>query len=143
MPTHEYPCLVNVQRGGGNVPAYCIFHARVGDVLTWAAIKRLQDTPGAPQRKESRAKVSAIKRFLTKDARNTIPTAVILTLNLPDGSVKRLGSDEAGWDPETGVGRLIFDVADNVADADKPGLVVDGQHRLLGMKAFDPNFHVN
>jgi DGQHR domain-containing protein len=125
------------------VPVFCIFHAEVGQVLQWAAIRRLQDVPGAPQRKESPAKVNAVKRFLTLDARNTIPTAVIITLGLPVASVKQIDSGADGWDPDTGIGRLEFELPDNVDDADKPGLVVDGQHRLLGMNKHDPTIHVN
>ncbi len=144
MPTtFRYPCLVSQQRTGDNVPTFCIFHAEVGQILKWAAIRRLQDEPGAPQRKESPAKVNAVKRFLSLDARNTIPTAVILTLNLPLNSVKRMDTGAVGWDPESSIGRLEFELPDDVTDADKPGLVVDGQHRLLGMNKHDPSTHVN
>jgi DGQHR domain-containing protein len=144
MPTpFRYPCLVSRQRPGDNVPVFCIFHAEVGQVLQWSAIRRLQDVPGAPQRKESPAKVNAVRRFLTQDARNTIPTAVIITLNMPVTSIKRVDTGADGWDPATGIGRLDFELPDNVDDAHKPGLVVDGQHRLLGMNKHDPTIHVN
>jgi hypothetical protein len=34
---------------------------------------------------------------------------------------------------------LSFEVPDGVQEANKPGLVIDGQHRLEGAKAFDPS----
>ena len=139
----RYPCIVSQQRQGDNVPLFCIFRAAVGQVVQWAAIRRLQDVPGAPQRKESPAKVNAVKRFLALDARNTIPTAVIITLNLPVESIKRLDTGEVGWDVQTGIGQLEFEIPDNIADPDKPGLVVDGQHRLLGMNKYDQTIPVN
>jgi DGQHR domain-containing protein len=139
----RYPCIVSQQRQGENVPLFCIFRAAVGQVVQWAAIRRLQDVPGAPQRKESPAKVNAVKRFLALDARNTIPTAVIITLNLPVESIKRLDTGEVGWDVQTGIGQLEFEIPDDIADPEKPGLVVDGQHRLLGMNKYDQTIPVN
>src|SRR5262245_23548167 len=87
VPTFRYECLVTIQRPQGGAPSFCLFHAPAGEILEWADIKRLEEEAGAPQRRTSPAKVKAIRRFLEKDQRNTIPTSVVLTI---EGSPDRL-----------------------------------------------------
>jgi len=111
----------------------CIFHAPVAEILAWSDIRRLEDEPGAPQRRMSPAKVKAIRRFLEQDKRNTIPTSVILTLDLPEGSVERIEGYES-------FAILTVEVLEG---QQKPGLIIDGQHRLLGMNDFSPTTNVN
>jgi DGQHR domain-containing protein len=81
----------------------------------------------------SPAKVKAIRRFLEQDKRNTIPTSVILTLDLPEGSVESVEGYES-------FAILNFEVLEG---QQKPGLIIDGQHRLLGMNDFSPTTNVN
>ena len=120
MPPFRYECLPVVQQESAGAPSFCIFHAPVADVLAWSDIRRLEDEPGAPQRRMSPAKVKAIRRFLEQDKRNTIPTSVILTLDLPAGSVVKVDGYES-------FSVLTFEVQEG---QQKPGLVIDGQHRL-------------
>lgn len=132
-----YPCLVYRQRNAAeNTPTFCFFHAPVGEILQWAAIKRLEDEAGAPQRRASPAKVAAIKNFLKSDQMNTIPTSVIITLDLPGYEVRSLTPEHQADDY---IGFLEFDVEDNKL----PGLVIDGQHRLLGVDKFGPEISIN
>jgi len=81
------------------------------------------------QRLRNEAKIRAIGRFLTLDPRNTIPTAITVALR-----------------GLTITGDLQLDACSSVEvpDSDPPaGLVIDGQHRLFGMSAFDPSLRVN
>ncbi len=133
MPTFRYECLVSRQRLTPASPEFLLFHAPAGEILQWSAIKRLEDTPGAPQRKPSTAKVRAIRRFLETDPRNTIPTSVILTLDLAPG---QLGPRE------TNSSLAVLEFVWNPGDQ-QPGLVIDGQHRLLGVKLFSQDTQVN
>ena len=107
----------------------------MGEILTWADIKRLEEEPGAPQRRTSPAKVKAIKRFLDTDQRNTIPTSVILTIDIPLDRIHRVDVD--------GTHSFAFVDIEVVPNTPKPGLVIDGQHRLLGMKDYAPDTDVN
>jgi len=94
MASYHYPCLVYSQRQEvKDSPTFCLFHAPVGEILEWADIKRLEEEAGAPQRRTSPAKVGAIKNFLKHEPKNTIPTSVILTLDLPGYQVKPLPLD--------------------------------------------------
>src|SRR5579884_4031986 len=132
MPTFEYECLASRQRNAPGVPTFLLLHAPVGQVLQWAAIRRLEEERG-PQREKSSAKVKAIRRFLDIDQRNTIPTSVVLTLDLPAGAFTQPVAPSS-------VGRLRFDWDQGNP---QPGLVIDGQHRLYGIDEFDSNTHVN
>lgn len=125
MPLFRYECLVSRQRQTANAPEFLLFHAPAGEILQWAAIKRLEEVPGAPQRQTSPAKVRAIKRFLETDDRNTIPTSVILTLDLVPGQLVR--------EPDSSFAELEFEWNPGQA---QPGLVIDGQHRLMGVATF-------
>jgi DGQHR domain-containing protein len=136
MPTFRYDCLLSKQRTSADAPSFCIFHAPAGEILDWADIRRLNpDDPGAPQRQTSRAKVRAIKKFLDGDQRNTIPTSVVLTIDLGLEQIERLQIDGTH-----SFGTIKIEFADG---APKPGLVIDGQHRLYGMKEFGPDTEVN
>ena len=133
MPRFEYECLVSRQRDTVGAPTFLLFHAPAGDVLQWAAIKRLEDEPGAPQRQTSPAKVKAIRRFLDTDERNTIPTSVIVTLDLGNGEFTEPQAPSS-------VARIQFEWNEGTP---KPGLVINGQHRLYGIEAFDRETQVN
>jgi len=64
MASYQYPGLVYRQRQEvEDTPTFCLFHAPIGKVLKWADIKRLEDEVGAPQRRTSPAKVTAIEHF--------------------------------------------------------------------------------
>ena len=131
MPVYEYDCLVYKQRPAARaVPEFCLFHAPVGEIDSWADVLRLETGPGGAQRSLNTSKLHAIKRFL-RDPDNTIPTSIIISLNLPSearimegGQLRKI--------------RFTYDQADP-----KFAVVIDGQHRLLGMKDLDPSLHVN
>ena len=133
------PCLFFHQRDNVDSPQFALFCAPASEVLQWAAIRRREDDPEGPQRRLSRAKINAIKRFFQLDECNTIPPAVTVTLQIGDNALKPVDSNP---DLES-MKILSFAVDDNIADADKPGLVIDGQHRLIGMEEFDSNLRVN
>jgi len=138
MPRYEYSCFRAKQRGEeAGSPEFCLFFAPAGQVLKWAAIQRIADQVGAIQRATNKAKVRGISRYFEKDGRNTIPTAVVVTLDVQDGNFRRVQCEGAQVHNV-----LAFEVADNITDAEKPGLVVDGQHRLLGMDDFDPELPI-
>jgi DGQHR domain-containing protein len=129
---YVYDCLVYAQRPDqSHVPEFCLFHAPAGEVLEWADIERLEKGPGGAQRGVNKTKVGSVKRFLD-DIANTIPTAVILALDVPDTAKV---TDEDGI-----VRQIRFEYTDG---SRKPAIVIDGQHRLLGMTTFDRNIRVN
>jgi hypothetical protein len=97
--------------------------------LQWADIKRLPEKPGAPQRAVNKAKLLAVRRFLELDPRNTIPSGIIVNLNLPADAFKRAGQT---LPPELQLVTISFE------KDKKPGFIVDGQHRILGMNDLDP-----
>lgn len=140
MPLYSYPCLVYRQRPKveGSL-TFGLLHAPVGEILEWAAIKRLEDEAGAPQRRASPAKVGAIKNFLKNEPINTIPTSIIITIDLPSGyQVKILRRYKPGSSEYLGM--LEFEMEEGNP---QPGLIIDGQHRLLGMRNFNPQLNVN
>jgi DGQHR domain-containing protein len=103
--------------------------APVGEVIQWAAVERLTVTGEGHQRLRNEAKIRAIGGFLNLDPRNTIPTAV--TVALSDLTLSH--------DPQLDSCSTV-----EVPSSDPPaGLVIDGQHRLFGMSAFDPSLRVN
>jgi DGQHR domain-containing protein len=135
MAIFRYECLVTKQQTATEAPTFCLFHAPVGEILEWADIKRLEEEAGAPQRRTSPAKVKAIKRFLETNPRNTIPTSVILTIDISLDLIKPVAVNGP-----SSFGIIEFEVTPG---STKPGLVIDGQHRLLGMKDYAPTMDVN
>ena len=140
MPAFQIPCVVYRQREDANAPTFALFAASAHSVLQWAAIRRRQDDPAGPQRRLSQAKINAIRNFFQLDARNTIPTAVIVTLDLPAGAIEQVAPNR----PETASLQILrFVVADDTQPRDFPGVVIDGQHRLIGVDSFSQNCFVN
>lgn len=139
MATKEYCAFIFKQRSNENVPLFCLFHAPVEEVLEWAEVKRLEEEPGAPQRRTSPAKVKAVAKFIEEDSRNSIPTSLILTIDLPPENIDRLESPC----PSTETNYLAkIKITYGEGDV-KPALIIDGQHRLYGLKDCQNNLHVS
>lgn len=124
----DYPCLVFKQRPQDlQAPVFCIFHAPAAEIELWSTVPRLtpEDTSGI-QRKRNDFKVKSIRSFLQLDQRNTIPTAIVITLG---AGAYQLQLSNGG--NGTGIGTL------SLTEASKAKVfVVDGQHRLYGIKLF-------
>jgi DGQHR domain-containing protein len=108
-----------------------MFSAPAGEIASWADVERLGESEKGHQRRQNDSKVTAIARYLELEPRNTIPTAItiaIRTTSVPE-------------DPEAvTTGTMCIEVN---ANEPKPGLVIDGQHRLYGMDKFDSDMPVN
>jgi len=119
-----YACTFFTQRDNKNAPSFCVFAASAGDVLEWSDIERLGPGVKGVQRRENIAKRKQISKFFENEI-NTIPTAVIIALDQ-----SQVSANEDLLTIPTGV------------SSKKPGLVIDGQHRLLGISDFDHNIKV-
>jgi DGQHR domain-containing protein len=138
MSSYTYPCFVVNQRDPqAGAPTFCLLSAPVGTILEWAAIARIEEQKGYVQRAMNQAKIRGIKRFLTSDARNTVATAVVVTLKVGKEALRSVACEEGQQ-----LHLLSFTVPEGTQDRDKPGLVVDGQHRLLGMRDADPGLPI-
>src|SRR6267143_16040 len=125
---YEYSCFTFKQREYARSPRFCVFYAPVVEVLDWSDIERLGPGVKGVQRRENIAKRKQIERFLKDDRKNTIPTAI--TLAFDTDSVKLTSNG-----PSSNQGKLLIAPQNNAKK--KPGLVIDGQHRLLGMSNFN------
>ncbi|VTS08012.1 DGQHR domain-containing protein [Tuwongella immobilis] len=132
MLNYSYPCVTARQRNGEQVTPFCIFFAPASEILEWSAVDRITDQGKGFQRIANPSRVRGVKRFFSQDPNNTIPTAITLTIKLPEGSLPQVGNQPSAQ-------KLSFEVPDGVQEVNKPGLVIDGQHRLEGAKAFDPS----
>lgn len=86
--------------------------------------------PDGAQRSLNDTRVRAVARFL-EDERNTIPTAVIVSLDLPPENYPAGTGD-----------RSCTITVEPQAGQDRPGTVIDGQHRLVGISKRDPGINV-
>lgn len=118
---YEYDAFVFHQRADGGGPLLALFQAPAGEVDAWTDVDRLgPDNKLGPQREPKKSRISSIKRFFADDPNNTIPTAIVVGLK---GVV-------VGGQGKTS--KLKFEA---VVDQPKPGLIIDGQHRLRGLQA--------
>ncbi|WP_050479099.1 DGQHR domain-containing protein [Herbaspirillum rhizosphaerae] len=137
--TFEYFALNYSQRKDPKAPPFILFHAPAKDILQWADVDRL--APGNPtgaQRPLRDLKVNRIAGYLKAEQQNTIPTSVIIALDtasiqfIPAATAKGVASAH---------GRVIVSVSKTKKK--KPGLIIDGQHRVHGAFQFDPDLHIN
>ncbi len=142
MPqTFSIPCLVYRQRVDVQAPTYAVFTTKAGDLLRWAAIQRRHEIAEGQQRRLSRAKINAIRRFMQQDVRNTIAPAVTVAIR-PGAATLAALQPPLGPPLEESVMQLNMQIADHVTEIQKPGIVIDGQHRLLGIEAFNPDSQI-
>lgn len=140
----EYWAFLYEQRGNSRAPKFCVFHAPAAQVLEWAAINRLnRDDPQAIQRDPKKSRIAGIKRFFSMDDRNTIPTAVVLTLDSFELSQVSSVSLDGETEDLAGFVKVTVTVPEVASEADKPALVIDGQHRLKGIAEYSKDMHLN
>ena len=130
MPTFTIPCIIVDQRQNGAGPRFALFAAPAGEITQWAGIRRRNETAQGTQRALNKSKLSALHNFLAKDARNTIAPAITITLRVAPAQVQNV--DEANH-----FSVITLDLPDGAPEDEKPGLIIDGQHRLFGIAAFD------
>ncbi|MBP0496271.1 DGQHR domain-containing protein [Roseomonas indoligenes] len=127
MTEYNYDAFVFHQRADGRGPELAMFLAPAAEVEAWSDVDRLgPDNRLAPQREPSRARISSIQRFFNDDPRNTIPTAIVVGLQ-----PMAVEGD--------GVSRRVRIPPGPYEGPRKPGLIIDGQHRLRGLAAVAPD----
>ncbi|ACO33955.1 MULTISPECIES: DGQHR domain-containing protein [Acidobacterium] len=136
MPTFTIPCITVDQRSNQTSPQFAIFAAPAGEIVQWAAIRRRIETNEGTQRALNQSKRAAVKRFLDKDPRNSIPPAITVTLRVEPHQI-------AVVDTSHNFALITLELPDNVQDQNKPGLIIDGQHRLFGIDAYSHDCLVN
>ncbi len=133
-PKHfPYAALHCAQRKDSKAPTFLLFHASASDIATWADVHRLsvEDKSGA-QRPLRELKVGKVAKFLLSNDQNTIPTAVVIALD----------ADSVNFQAPHGsaCGTLTLKPA---LGGKKPGLIIDGQHRVFGALKYSSDTHLN
>ena len=136
MPQYSIPCIMVDQRKNGKAPKFALFAAPAGEIAKWAANKRRSETKQGAQRALNQAKLSALSRFLQKHDENTVPPAITITLRVDDAQVQVI-------DQALNFHVVTLEVPDDAPDEEKPGMIIDGQHRLFGIMAYSPECPVN
>ncbi len=148
MKSYKYHCIRTQQRPDADTPEFLLFVARAAEIYEWAAIERYTHaTKKGPQRLQKPAKVSELKRFLEVDPRNTLPTSLLVSLRIKQGWLR---NDNIAFPqcytlefalPEEGEESAA--ALSGEVEGAKPGMIIDGQHRLLGARAFSPDLMLN
>jgi DGQHR domain-containing protein len=123
-----FPAMSYKQRGEKG-PQLVVFVAPVKEILRFATVDALSPSARGPQREQKEARVDAISRFLSADAQNTIPTAVILAF------AKGMASFRPSISAQMGELRIR-------GGQKHAATIVDGQHRLFGINLADPDMEV-
>lgn len=128
--SYRYSAIFNRQRGGEG-PLTATFIVPAGELVRWAEIERISHEGSGQQRLRNESRVRAIKRFLGRDSRNTIPTALVVALQLPAFKEEDIELCKCSE----------ITIPDH--EERRPGLVIDGQHRMYGVESFDPALPLN
>lgn len=132
----SYQALMYTQRSKPAAPSFLLFHAPASEIKAWADVDRLgPDNLTGAQRPLRDLKVNKVANYFEAADVNTIPTSVIIALDTSAVSFSSVGGDK-----RTGRhGTLVI----TSSDRQKPGLIIDGQHRVFGADKFDPDVHLN
>jgi DGQHR domain-containing protein len=124
VTNYTYQAFVFEQRVDGGGPQLALFVAPAGEVSAWAAVERLSEKNRlGPQREPNKSRINSIRRFFADDKDNTIPTAIVIAL-------RGIKIEDGG-----GSSKLKLKAT---KEEPLPGLIIDGQHRLRGLEAVDP-----
>lgn len=155
--TFRYEGLITKQRNSSTAPLLFLFQAQASEVMKWAFVDRLSPSnDSGSQRNANPRRVNEIRRFLDGDERNVIPTAVVLAFR-PGASVQTILETSAEalltlktLSPGQSI-RAAMIISSSATsqesgpggDDSKPAVVIDGQHRLLGMAKSQDEYIVN
>ncbi len=129
----SYTALHCAQRKDSNAPTFLLFHASAAEIASWADVERLSTTNKTGAQRPLRAlKVAKVAKFLAAEAKNTIPTAVVIAIDT--------GSASFQAPKATDCGQLTLRLEQG---GKKPGLIIDGQHRVFGALKFSSDTHLN
>lgn len=138
--TYRYLAFELEQKpSSGSAPKLYLFHAPASELLEWTEIDRLnRQNPSGIQRPPTRSRILGVQRFL-REPLNVTPTAIVVAV---DGAtvdaVKECELESGASVTSLQGGRLVQISIANSLGA-KAGVLLDGQHRLLGAREFDPN----
>ena len=132
--TFTYDALSYAQVSDKDAPRFVLFHASAGDIVQWADVDRLApQNPTGAQRPLHPLKVNRVAKYMGQDKRNTIPTAVIIALDAKSAEFTPRSTKS-----KDGSGTLTISLGKK-----RPGLIIDGQHRVFGAEKWDPAMHLN
>ncbi|MDM4769077.1 DGQHR domain-containing protein [Solimonas sp. SE-A11] len=133
---YKYSALRYSQRdNNAGAPAFLIFHASADDITNWADVDRLSpDNHTGAQRPLQLLKVRKVGKYF-KDPKNTIPTSIVIALD--EAAVKFTGAKDPSGVGEQGT----LTISQN--GQEKPGLIIDGQHRAFGAAQYSGDIHLN
>lgn len=129
----SYSALRCAQRADQKAPTFLLFHATAADIAMWADVDGLSDiNKTGAQRTLRQLKVAKVAKFFAADVKNTIPTAVVIAIDASSAQFQALKNADCG--------RLTLTLGQ---DGKKPGLIIDGQHRVFGSLKFAADTHLN
>ena len=128
------PCIVFRQRPENPSQLFAIFSSSVADIQRWATIQRRHQVADGQQRRLSKAKINAITKFLRQDSRNNIAPALIIAIRPNKAVLDPPATDQNA--KNNGFHTLQIELPAN-EECVYPGVVIDGQHRLLGLNGFN------
>jgi DGQHR domain-containing protein len=124
-----YEGLKVKQRSDGG-PTFVLFSATAEEILSWASIDTISDDDkGGPQRIEKPFKTKAIAAYFNANSNNTIPTSVIIGFRTGQVNLSAINGS---------INCINIEIDDS-----QKGTIVDGQHRVLGVKSFNSSALIN
>lgn len=129
------------QRTDTDSPEFFVFYAPSRMITKWAGVERTKDRSGAVQRSLRDSRLAGIRRFLSADSKNTLPNNILIafvpgvvTYTAIDGGNDLDFRNECATEIEHG--KINFEFDPEAPEAERPAIVVDGQHRLFGASSF-------
>jgi DGQHR domain-containing protein len=146
MTTIEYFGAIVNQRNSQETPRFFTFYARTSEVVKWAGVRRTIDHEAGTQRVLMPARRSAVKRYLAANGKNTLPGCIIIGFKSDSVRFEAIDTECDTFDNtnrcenQLAYGKISINYDENIDFENdshkKPGLIVDGQHRLKGCGDF-------
>lgn len=125
------------QRKAEDTPRFFAFYAMAKEIISWSGISRTAHEERGTQRVLNPARTQAVSRYLNADAKNTLPGCIIIGFRGNSISLSDEEGDLNRCEQKLKRAELKITYDETTNEYDKPGLIVDGQHRLMGALKYE------
>lgn len=130
-----YGTLMN-QRDDHSAVKLFSFSALAKDIMDWSKIIRTEESREGTQRSLVDSRWKAVKRFFKDNAKNVIPSSVLLSFEPGTITVEEMPLGNVDYNNTCDGKVKIALIKFSYTKDQKPAYIVDGQHRLRGITEY-------
>ena len=140
MSMHTIDAFVYRTRDNEQGYQVALFHASAENVLKWCRIDHLDSRLDVHDDDVKETRIQAIEQFLETSDFNFVAPSVVISL---DPNTVTIRDEDTKTSSPSSLRRIIIEVPEDGSVPRKPGHIIDGRYRLLGIRRFNASLPVS